>query len=192
MRVLKFIVLTSILIFVSNCTVSDTETYVIETEIGDINFEVYPEKAPITVSNFKKYVAQANFDGAYFYRVVRMDNQPINPVKIEVIQGDFTGADHKFPIIEHETTKTTGLTHKDGTVSMGRFEVGTTQAEFFICINDQPELDFNGKRNPDKQGFAAFGQVLEGMDVVKKIQNGAIDGQSLKKKIKIISISKSK
>ena len=68
---------------------------------------------------------------------------------------------------------------------MGRFEVGTTQAEFFICINDQPELDFNGKRNPDKQGFAAFGQVLEGMDIVKKIQEGATDGQSLKKKIKM-------
>ena len=192
MSVLRCVILAIVLIFGSSCTKSDKETYVIDTEIGDIKFEVYPEKAPITVKNFKKYVAQANFDGAYFYRVVRMDNQPINPVKIEVIQGDFTGADHKFPIIEHETTKTTGLTHKDGTVSMGRFEVGTTQAEFFICINDQPELDFNGKRNPDKQGFAAFGQVLEGIDIVKKIQNGAVDGQNLKEKIKIKSISKLK
>ena len=192
MSVLRCVILAIVLIFGSSCTKSDKETYVIDTEIGDIKFEVYPEKAPITVKNFKKYVAQANFDGAYFYRVVTMDNQPVNPVKIEVIQGDFTGADHKFPIIEHETTEITGLTHKDGTVSMGRFEVGTTQAEFFICINDQPELDFNGKRNPDKQGFAAFGQVLEGMDIVKKIQEGPTEGQSLKKKIKIISISKSK
>ncbi len=189
MRVQKFIILTIALIFVTNCTMTVTEKYVIKTEVGTITIEVYPEKAPKTVSNFKRYVEQANFDGAYFYRVVRMDNQPINPVKIEVIQGDFTGPDHRFPIIEHETTEMTGLRHKDGTVSMGRFEVGTTQAEFFICINDQPELDFNGKRNPDKQGFAAFGQVLEGMDVVKKIQMGPIEEQSLKKKIKILSIN---
>lgn len=192
MNVAKFILLMTVLISVSNCTVPDAEKYIIQTESGDITLEVYPDKAPITVANFKKYIKQANFDGAYFYRVVRMDNQPSNPVKIEVIQGDFTGVDNRFPIIEHETTQITGLTHKDGTVSMGRFEVGTTQAEFFICINDQPELDFNGKRNPDKQGFAAFGQVLEGMDVVKKIQMGPIEGQSLKNKIKIISISKSK
>ncbi len=189
MRVKKFIILTIALIFVTNCTTIVTEKYVIKTEVGTITIEVYPEKAPKTVSNFKRYVEQANFDGAYFYRVVRIDNQPINPVKIEVIQGDFTGPDHRFPIIEHETTEMTGLRHKDGTVSMGRFEVGTTQAEFFICINDQPELDFNGKRNPDKQGFAAFGQVLEGMDVVKKIQMGPIEEQSLKKKIKILSIN---
>ncbi|MDT7830438.1 peptidylprolyl isomerase [Pricia sp. S334] len=186
-----YILIIALLIF-SGCTDTGDEKYVIETELGDIMFEVYPEKAPITVGNFKKYVEQANFDGAYFYRVVRMDNQPVNPVKIEVIQGDFTGADHRFPIIEHETTEVTGLTHKDGTVSMGRFEVGTTQAEFFICINDQPELDYNGKRNPDGQGFAAFGQVLEGMDVVKEIQSGETDKQSLKKKIKISSISKLK
>ncbi len=192
MKKFGIIILTTALFFLSGCSDANDEKYVINTELGDIIFEVYPDKAPITVDNFKKYVKQANFDGAYFYRVVRMDNQPVNPVKIEVIQGDFTGADHRFPIIEHETTKTTGLTHKDGTVSMGRFEVGTTQAEFFICINDQPELDFNGKRNPDGQGFAAFGQVLEGMDVVKKIQSGETDKQSLKKKIKIVSISKIK
>jgi peptidyl-prolyl cis-trans isomerase A (cyclophilin A) len=157
----------------------------IETELGNIKIEVNPKKSPITVNNFVRYVDQGIFDGASFYRVVRMDNQPVNPVKIEVIQGDFTGKDHYFPVIAHETTEATGLTHKNGTVSMGRFEVGTTAAEFFICINDQPELDFGGKRNPDGQGFAAFGQVLEGMDVVKAIQNGETDKQSLKQKIKI-------
>lgn len=192
MCVKKFMIVSIALILITNCSTAYNEMYEVKTEVGDIVFEVFPEKAPITVENFKRYVEQANFEGAYFYRVVRMDNQPVNPVKIEVIQGDFTGPDNRFPIIEHETTEITGLTHKNGTVSMGRFEVGTTQAEFFICINDQPELDFNGKRNPDKQGFAAFGQVLEGMDVVKKIQMGAIEGQYLKKKIKIFSISKLK
>ena len=159
--------------------------YVIETEIGDITFEVYPDKAPITVANFKKYVQQAKFEDAYFYRVVRLDNQPINPVKIEVIQGDFTGKKNYFPVIAHETTEKTGLSHKNGTVSMGRFDVGSTAAEFFICINDQPELDFKGKRNPDGQGFAAFGQVKRGMSVVLKIQSGETNEQTLKEKIRI-------
>lgn len=169
---------------------TDDNVYVIQTTMGDIKFEVYPDKAPITVTNFKRYVDQNEFEGASFYRVVRMDNQPVNPVKIEVIQGDFTGKDHYFPVIEHETTDVTGLSHKDGTVSMGRFEVGTTAAEFFICINDQPELDFGGKRNPDGQGFAAFGQVLEGMDVVRKIQSGEVDKQTLKEIVPITKIYK--
>ena len=171
-----------------SCNSKADNVYIIETEKGDIKFEVYPEKAPITVSNFRRYVEQAEFEGASFYRVVTMQNQPVNPVKIEVIQGDFTGEEHYFPVIEHETTDITGLSHKDGTVSMGRFEVGTTAAEFFICINDQPELDFGGKRNPDGQGFAAFGQVLEGMDVVKAIQAGEVDKQMLKERVIIKSI----
>lgn len=170
------------------CSTPGKNLYTISTELGDIDIEVYPEQAPITTANFQRYVEQGIFEGAYFYRVVRMDNQPVNPVKIEVIQGDFTGEEHYFPVIEHETTEVTGLTHKDGTVSMGRFAVGTTAAEFFICINDQPELDYGGTRNPDGQGFAAFGQVLTGMDVVRNIQSGEVEGQMLKEKIKIHGI----
>ncbi|WP_411031346.1 peptidylprolyl isomerase [Spongiimicrobium sp. 3-5] len=182
--ILGFLLLVNLI----GCSSKTESRYVIETEVGDITLEVYQEKAPITVGNFLKYVEQAKFDGAYFYRVVRLDNQPINPVKIEVIQGDFTGRQYYFPVIAHETTLETGLTHKDGTVSMGRFDVGTTAAEFFICINDQPELNYGGKRNPDGQGFAAFGQVIDGMDVVRKIQAGETDSQMLKEKIKIKGI----
>lgn len=120
-----------LIIFLISCSPKHSELYVISTDLGDITFEVYPEKAPISVANFKRYVVQAKFDGAAFYRVVRMDNQPVNPVKIEVIQGDFTGKENYFPVIEHETTAMSGLRHKDGTVSMGRFAVGTTAAEFF-------------------------------------------------------------
>lgn len=176
----------------SSCSSTSKNIYIIETEVGDITFEVYPDKAPITVTNFINYVQQAKFEDAYFYRVVRQNNQPINPVKIEVIQGDFTGKKNYFPVIVHETTKQTGLSHKNGTVSMGRFDVGTTAAEFFICINDQPELDFGGKRNPDGQGFAAFGQVTKGMGVVRKIQSGETNEQTLKEKIKIERIYQSK
>ncbi len=184
-KLLCFLLMSSFI----NCLSTSSNRFLIQTEVGNITFETYPEKAPITVSNFKKYVKQANFDGAYFYRTVRLDNQEQSPVKIEVIQGDFTGKANYFPPIAHETTKETGLTHKNGTVSMGRTLVGSTAAEFFICINDQPELDHGGKRNADNQGFAAFGQVIKGMDVVRKIQEGEADGQLLKKKIKIIKIA---
>ena len=187
-KILTAFIISGLLIFTSYSTTTSENVYTIRTELGDIKIEVYPDKAPITVANFKRYIDQGIFEGASFYRVVRMDNQPVNPVKIEVIQGDFTGKDHYFPVIEHETTNNTGVLHKNGTVSMGRFAVGTTAAEFFICINDQPELDFGGKRNPDGQGFAAFGQVIEGMDVVKKIQSGEIDKQMLKKRVEIKSI----
>lgn len=187
----KLLAVTLSFVLLSSCTQKDNK-YTIETELGNIVFETYPEKAPITTTNFEKYVDQNIFDGASFYRVVRMDNQPKDSIKIEVIQGDFTGKDYYFPTIAHETTDVTGLKHLDGTVSMGRFKVGSTAAEFFICIGDQPELDFNGKRNPDGQGFAAFGQVIEGMDVVKKIQNGETDYQTLNNKIRIIQIKKVK
>ncbi len=162
--------------------------YVIETEVGDIVFEIFPEKAPITVANFLRYVENGDFEGATFYRVVRMDNQPVNPVKIEVIQGNFVGQEKSLDPIAHETTDQTGVLHKDGTVSMARRDPGSASAAFFICINDQPELDYGGKRNPDGQGFAAFGQVRQGMDIVRRIQAGATDQQMLKNPIIIHSI----
>lgn len=169
-------------------TLQDVELeniYIIETEVGNIVLQVYPEKAPITVKNFLEYVENGNFEGASFYRVVRMDNQPVNPKKIEVIQGNFISGDLALPPIAHETTNNTGILHKNGTVSMARLAPGTASAAFFICVNDQPDLDFEGKRNPDGQGFAAFGKVIKGMDIVKQIQSGKTDGQSLLKEIKI-------
>jgi len=144
----------------------------IETNEGNIQIELYPKKAPVSCKNFLQYVNEKKYDGALFYRVVRMDNQPDKKVKIEVIQGGLKDDSTKsFPAIVHETTKITGIKHVDGTLSMARNGPGTASSEFFICINDQPELDFGGNRNPDGQGFAAFGKVISGMNVVKSIQN---------------------
>lgn len=145
----------------------------IETGLGDIKIELYPDKAPVTCANFIRYIENNKFVGANFYRVVRMDNQPNNDIKIEVIQGGlgFDVEESPYPPIKHETTQETGLKHTDGAISMARAEPGSASSEFFICIGDQPELDFGGKRNPDGQGFAAFGKVIEGMDLVKQIQN---------------------
>jgi peptidyl-prolyl cis-trans isomerase A (cyclophilin A) len=94
----------------------------------------------------------------------------------------------RFPPIEHETTAKTGIKHEDGVISMARSKPGSASSEIFICINDQPELDFGGKRNQDGQGFAAFGKVIAGMDVVRKIQKQPADGQTLNPQIRIHSV----
>lgn len=163
----------------------------IKTELGEIILELYPLQAPVTVANFLRYIAEGRFAGACFYRVVRMDNQPNNNTKIEVIQGGLKDDDHpqSLPAISHETTAQTGIPHKDGTISMARLEPGTASSEFFICINDQPELDFGGQRNPDGKGFSAFGRVIKGMDVVREIQSQPAKGQYLVKDIKILTVS---
>ncbi|WP_346861479.1 peptidylprolyl isomerase [uncultured Draconibacterium sp.] len=157
----------------------------IATQMGDIIVEIDTIKAPVTALNFLNHVKEGTFNNGVFYRVVRMDNQPNNDVKIEVIQGGvFTEVRfEKIPPIVHETTEQTGIKHLDGTISMARMAPGSASTEFFICVNDQPELDFGGKRNPDGQGFAAFGQVVEGMDVVRKIQQLKDEGQTLVEKV---------
>lgn len=159
----------------------------VSTELGDISIEVYVDKAPITAKNFLRYVDEHRFKPASFYRVVRLNNQPHNDIKIEVIQGGigFVESEMRLPSIAHERTDRTGIVHKEGTVSMARREPGTASSEFFICIGDQPELDFGGKRNPDGQGFAAFGRVTQGMDVVRTIHQQPAEGQMLISPIQI-------
>ena len=163
-----------------------------ETELGSIQMELYPDRAPITVSNFLRYVDENRYEDFHFYRVVHMENQPDNDVKIEVIQGGLGFDKHpmELPTIIHETTDKTGIRHLNGILSMARLEPGTASSEIFICINDQPELDFGGKRNPDSQGFAAFGKVISGMDVVRKIQLLPETNQMLDKVVKVNSIQR--
>jgi peptidyl-prolyl cis-trans isomerase A (cyclophilin A) len=166
----------------------------IDTDAGAITVELYPDKAPVTVANFMRYVTDKRYDGGAFYRVVTMQNQPTSPVKIEVIQGGIdTDSSKRLPPIAHETNDKTGIKHLDGTISMARGMPGSASSEFFFCIGPQPELDFGGKRNPDGQGFAAFGKVIEGMDVVRRIQKMPADDappQVLKTKVKIKSVKK--
>lgn len=163
----------------------------LSTGFGEIIVEVYPEKAPVTAHNFLKYVDEGRFKKAVFYRVVTPANQPNNNVKIEVIQGGLLDDDHvdRLESIVHETTDKTGLKHLDGTISMARSVPGSASSEFFICIGDQPELDYGGRRNSDGQGFAAFGKVIKGMEVVKQIQSQPEENQMLKNKVEM-SISR--
>jgi peptidyl-prolyl cis-trans isomerase A (cyclophilin A) len=144
----------------------------VQTELGDIVIEVDQAKAPITAANFLKYVDAGHFNGGTWHRTVKMDNQPESTIKIEVIQAGVNPerAKEGFPPIALERTTVTGILHKDGVVSMARGTPDSATSGWFICINDQPSLDFGGMRNPDGQGFGAFGRVVSGMDVVRKIQ----------------------
>ena len=139
------------------------------TDRGDITLELYPEKAPVSVANFLAYIDQGHYAQGEIYRVVRFDNDQGNP-KINVIQGGVNfDVDAPLPPIAHETTDATGILHTDGVISMARLEPGTAASEFFISIGDNPGLDYGGQRNPDGQGFAAFGRVISGMEVVQEI-----------------------
>lgn len=165
------------------------DTCLIKTSLGEITVELYSEKAPRTVANFLKYVDAHLLDSTSFFRAVRLDNQPEDSVKIEVIQGGGVASAKEFAPIALETTKQTGLRHRDGTLSMARATPNSATASFFICINDQASLDYGGKRNKDGQGFAAFGKVVAGMDVVRKIQQlYPNQGQYFKPTVLILTI----
>ncbi len=164
---------------------------IIRTEFGNIYLKLDLKNAPLTSANFLRYVDAAMFANSSFYRIVRPDNQPLNNIKIEVIQGGrYENEEKGFPPIVHESTDVTGILHKNGTISMARSEPGSATSEFFICIGDQPELDFGGKRNPDGQGFAAFGKVVRGMRIVRKIHSMQAPVQYLKDPVQIKEISR--
>ena len=162
----------------------------IHTELGEIVVEVYPSRAPLTAANFLSLVERDVYTGACFYRVVRMDNQPFNDVKIGVIQGGLFDDEKigQYAPVPHETTAETGILHLDGVISMARNEPGSASTEFFICVGDQPSLDYGGARNPDGQGFAAFGRVIAGMDVVRHIQSLPDSGQILDDRVGILNM----
>jgi peptidyl-prolyl cis-trans isomerase A (cyclophilin A) len=160
----------------------------IETELGTIEAEIALGKAPISGANFLKYVDAGLYDNARFHRTVKPDNQPNNLVKIEVIQAGTAPGTKQFPPIALERTSVTGLTHVDGTLSMARNGPDTATSDFSICIGDQHSLDFGGKRNPDGQGFAAFGRVTKGMDIVRKIQAAPANAQRLTPPVRILRI----
>jgi peptidyl-prolyl cis-trans isomerase A (cyclophilin A) len=151
---------------------------VIDTAPGPITVLLELDRAPISSGDFLQYVDRGLYAGGAFYRTVRPDDDP-SPIKIEVVQGGLTDESKYLAPIAHEPTSRTGLRHRNGTLSIARDAVGTgTAGAFFICIGDQPELDFGGKRNPDGQGFAAFGHVTGGMKLVRTIWSSKTQGPS--------------
>lgn len=172
----RFLVCCAMLAGAAACTAgqADTVRVLMTTSLGEIELELYPDKAPLTVQNFLQLVDGRHLEGGSFYRTVSPENDNGSPV-ISVVQGGIGDAESPLPPIAHESTAATGLPHRDGSISMARAAVGTASTEFFICIGDQPALDFGGARNADGQGFAVFGQVIRGMDVVRAIHTAPAD-----------------
>ena len=168
-------------------------TVVLFTSAGRITVAVDPARAPITANNFLRYARRHAYDGAHFFRTVttKPDNQPGKPssVKIDVIQAGNAPGFKAGPPIAFEPTSVTGIKHLDGTVSMARDDdpVSAT-TEFFICIGAQPSLDDGGRRSKDHRGFAAFGRVTGGMDVVRKIHAMPSKAQTLTSPVEITSV----
>ena len=163
---------------------------VVRTEVGEFEVVVDTVRAPITATSFLRYVDAGGYSDGYFHRTVRSDNQPTDSVKIDVIQASRASGFEGFGRIPLERTSSTGLNHEDGAISMARGGPDTAVSDFFICVGAQPELDFGGARNPDGQGFAAFGRVVSGMDVVRRIHEAPAEGQRLRPRIAILSMER--
>jgi len=182
--------ITSSLILPASGASQDLPVVTMETDLGSIVIEIDTVRAPNTATNFLRYVDAGLYDGGRFYRTVTMQNQPDDQIRIEVIQGGIDPArgDERFPAISLERTHATGLQHLNGTISVARSGPDTGSSEIFICVGDQPELDFGGRRNPDGQGFAAFGRVVRGMDVVQEIHQQPVEGQRLVEPVGIVNV----
>lgn len=163
----------------------------IHTALGDIIATIDTVNAPVSGGNFLRHVDAGMYAGGSFHRTVKPDNQPGNAVRIEVIQaGRDSARAGEFAPIPLERTSVTHLRHLNGTISMARGGPDTATSDFFICIGNQPELDFGGRRNPDGQGFAAYGMVTSGMEIVRRIQQSPAQGQTLTPAIVILGIER--
>ena len=169
---------------------------VLRTGKGTITLELAADKAPITCANFLRYVDAGRYDGGVFYRAMKLLPQPLTGLVQGGVKNDPA---RSFPPIAHESTRQTGLSHTDGTVSMARYDPGTATSEFFICIGDIVSLDADPAQPGDNAGFAAFGRVVDGMDAARAILaspvsptsgEGSMKGQMLDPEAPIISASR--
>lgn len=184
------------LLLISSCKHRDADKphVIIQTKHGDIELELYAKQAPRTVAAFLSYIDAGFYNNASFYRVLNDDNQPSNAPKTELVQGGIWKTRQKtaaaLPGIPHENTKQTGILHMDGTISLARLAPGTATTEFFICIGKQPGLDFGGENIADGEGYAAFGKVVKGMDIVRKIYRQNENDQYFDPPVAIFNITR--
>lgn len=170
--------------------VSATTRVILQTAQGNIVLEIEMQRAPVTAANFLRYVDARRFDGTEFYRAMRMGENS------GLIQGGVRDPRLLYPAIAHESTSQTGVTHVDGTISMARLAPGSARADFFITVGAVPGFDAGPQSGGDQLGFAAFGRVVEGMDVVRRIWGsptsptegeGIMRGQMLMPRIRVIT-----
>ena len=137
----------------------------LQTDKGVIVAELADDKAPVTVANFLRYVDTGHMDGAVFYRASHAPGAPA----VGFIEAGVKDPAKLYPPIAHESTLATGLKHVDGTLTMARFAPGTAQSDFSIICTEAPQMDAHPDWPGDNVGYAAFGQVIEGMEVVRAI-----------------------
>jgi peptidyl-prolyl cis-trans isomerase A (cyclophilin A) len=172
-----------------------TVKVVMTTELGPITIALETERAPITAGYILKHVDEKRLDGSAFYRAYKITPDG----SIGLVQGGIQDGRKLLPPVAHEPTTKTGLTHDEGAISLARAAVGTAQAQFFIILGNLKALDADPTLPGDNQGFAVFGRVTEGMDVVRKILNvpisatkgeGVMKGQMIEAPVKIISVNR--
>ena len=158
----------------ARATVPGKPRVLIHTDHGDITVELEAQRAPLTVANFLRYVDAHEYDGASFFRTTRTPGAPANGTIVAAPDPKV----RPFPPVAHESTTKTGLHHLDGTISLGRFAPGSATDNIFICLGAQPGYDADPKAKGDNLGFAAFGRVVEGMAVVRRIHGLTANGRS--------------
>jgi peptidyl-prolyl cis-trans isomerase A (cyclophilin A) len=167
---------------------------VIETRFGDIEAELYPEKAPATVAAFLRNVDSGYYRNTSFYRILRDDNQVTGTLHSHLIQGGLWQTKpelaQQLPLIPHEPTNKTGLHHMAGALSMARNTPGTASSEFFICLKEEPGFDYGGENNPDGAGYAVFGKIISGMETVEKIYRQPEQEQQFNPPVTIVDIKR--
>lgn len=170
----------------------DRPRVIIQTQAGDIEVELYRRQAPRTVAAFLSYVDSGYYKKSTFYRVLNEENQATGSDPSQLIQGGIWRTNHakavSLPGVPHESTQQTHILHTDGVISLARQAPGTATTEFFICVGDQPGFDYGGKNNPDGQGYAAFGKVVKGTDVVRAIYAMPEEDQSFTPPVTIKNI----
>jgi peptidyl-prolyl cis-trans isomerase A (cyclophilin A) len=174
-------------------TVSDGARAVrlqLQTELGDVLLEIDTARAPLTAANFLRYVDAGRYDGGLFHRALTRANQAGKAAPVELVQAG-VAARHRgrdFAPIAMEPTARTGLRHLDGTLSMARDDADSATSQFFVALGAQPSLDAGGRRHPDGRGFAAFGRVTAGLEVLRRIQAAPLRGERLVTPVRILRI----
>ena len=188
----KCIIIASVL-FLFSCGGNKFPHVKITTNFGNIEAELYPDKAPVSVATFLSYVDAGLYKNSSFYRVLFIEAMA-SDYNTGIIQGGIWQSNNKkaiaLPGIVHEPPKQTGLSHTTGTLSLARLTPGTANSEFFICVGDQTGYDSSKNYNPDGLGFAAFGRVISGMNIVRQIHKQPANGQSFTNPITILNIER--
>ena len=194
MSVQKWVIFLSAILLIScNHSKFKNPHVLINTTFGEVEVELFPDKAPKTVAAFLSYVDAGFYKNSAFYRVQNNENVP-REYNSGLIQGGIYTTNSKLlqtiPGLPHESTKQTHLSHISGAVSLARTTPGTASTEFFICIGDQLQFDSNESNNAEQVGYATFAKVFKGMDVVSDIQNAPSHYDAFKKDIKILNIER--